>query len=79
LRSFRLEERGVVVLNRPGPLFSVHDKLATSLRLAASGIPRLAVEVSSGFGIDVVGVDLLPDGRGGWVVLELNGAVDLTA
>jgi len=23
-------------------------------------------------------VDLLPDGEGGWVVLELNGAVELT-
>jgi RimK family alpha-L-glutamate ligase len=188
-----LEERGVMVLNRPGPLFSVHDKLATALRLAAHGIPhprtahigsddhlglnfpavvkprfgswgrdvelcrdrdafeqcllrirdgawfarqgalvqelvaphgydlrivvaggevvgavkrvaapgewrtnvalggarspvvpprdacRLAVEAASAFGIDVVGVDLLPDGCGGWIVLELNGAVDLTA
>jgi RimK family alpha-L-glutamate ligase len=187
-----LEERRVVVLNRPGPLFSVHDKLATALRLAAHGIPhprtthigadgqhglhfpvvvkprfgswgrdvelcrdlgalerclrrirsgawfarqgalvqelvepqgydlrivvaagevvgalkrvaapgewrtnvalgglrravvppgeacRLAIDAASAFGIDVVGVDLLPDGRGGWVVLELNGAVDLT-
>jgi RimK family alpha-L-glutamate ligase len=26
----------------------------------------------------LVGVDLLPDGRGGWTVLELNGAVELT-
>jgi RimK family alpha-L-glutamate ligase len=188
-----LEERGVFVLNRPGPLLSVHDKLATALRLAAHGIPhprtahigsdghagltfpavvkprfgswgrdvelcrdpdsfercllrirrgvwfarqgalvqelvapqgydlrivvakgelvgavkrvaalgewrtnvalggarcavappleacRLAVDAASAFGIDLVGVDLLPDGRGGWTVLELNGAVDLTA
>lgn len=39
---------------------------------------QLALSAASAFGIDLVGVDLLPDGRGGWVVLELNGAVDLT-
>jgi hypothetical protein len=27
-------------------------------------------------GAALVGVDLLPDGRGGWVVAELNGAVE---
>jgi RimK family alpha-L-glutamate ligase len=187
-----LEERDVLVLNRAGPLFTAHDKLATALRLAAQGIPhprtayigpgghkgfaypivvkprfgswgrevtlcrdlsafercldrigraawfphqgalvqelvpprgydlrvivaagsvvgavhrvaaagewrtnvalggtrqaaippreavRLAVDTASAFGIDLCGVDLLPDGSGGWVVIELNGAVDLT-
>jgi glutathione synthase/RimK-type ligase-like ATP-grasp enzyme len=41
LHSLRaLEERDVVVLNRAGALFAVHDKLATALRLAASGLPH---------------------------------------
>lgn len=29
-------------------------------------------------GAELVGVDLLPDGQGGWIVLELNGAVEFT-
>lgn len=38
----------------------------------------LAVEAAAVIGADLVGVDLLPDGHGGWTVLELNGAVDFT-
>jgi RimK family alpha-L-glutamate ligase len=38
----------------------------------------LAVAAAAAAGIDLVGVDLLPDGDG-WTVLELNGAVDFTA
>ncbi|MDX6396793.1 MAG: [lysine-biosynthesis-protein LysW]---L-2-aminoadipate ligase [Gaiellaceae bacterium] len=38
----------------------------------------LAREAASAAGADLVGVDLLPDGEGGWVVLELNGAVEFT-
>ena len=30
-------------------------------------------------GAALVGVDLLPNGSGGWVVVEINGAVDFTA
>jgi RimK family alpha-L-glutamate ligase len=39
----------------------------------------LAIEAAAAIGGDLVGVDLLPDGNGGWVVLELNGAVDFTS
>jgi RimK family alpha-L-glutamate ligase len=39
----------------------------------------LAVDAAAALGGDLVGVDLLPDGYGGWTVLELNGAVDFTS
>ena len=38
----------------------------------------LAVEAAAAAGGDLIGVDLLPDGEGGWVVLEVNGAVEWT-
>ena len=38
----------------------------------------LALEAAQAIGAALVGVDLLPDGRGGWVVVELNGAVEFT-
>lgn len=40
---------------------------------------RLAVAAAEAVGADLVGVDLLPIGNGGYVVLELNGAVDFTS
>ena len=39
----------------------------------------LAVAAAAAAGADLVGVDLLPDGLGGWSIIELNGAVDFTA
>jgi glutathione synthase/RimK-type ligase-like ATP-grasp enzyme len=38
----------------------------------------LAVEAATAAGADLIGVDLLPDGEGGWTILELNGAVEWT-
>jgi glutathione synthase/RimK-type ligase-like ATP-grasp enzyme len=38
----------------------------------------LALGAAEAIGADLVGVDLLPDGESGWVVVELNGAADFT-
>lgn len=48
--------------------------------LEAAEVPpparALAIAAAAAVGADLVGVDLLPDDVGGYVVLELNGAVD---
>jgi RimK family alpha-L-glutamate ligase len=38
----------------------------------------LALSAARATGCALVGVDLLPDGSGGWTVVELNGAVEFT-
>lgn len=42
------------------------------------GSGAVAIAAASAAGASLVGVDLLPDGVGGWTVLELNGAVEFT-
>jgi RimK family alpha-L-glutamate ligase len=56
----------------------------TNVALGARRLPttppaeaiRLAVAAAAAVGGSLVGVDMLPDGHGGWVVLEVNGAVE---
>jgi RimK family alpha-L-glutamate ligase len=58
----------------------------TNVALGARRLPvtpppaacAVALTAAAAVGAHLVGVDLLPDGEGGWVVLELNGAVDFT-
>jgi|SRR5919201_983370 RimK family alpha-L-glutamate ligase len=56
----------------------------TNVALGATAVPtvpppvasQLALAAASESGLDLVGVDLLPTGPGGFTVVELNGAVD---
>jgi RimK family alpha-L-glutamate ligase len=56
----------------------------TNVALGATAVPttpppvasRLALAAAAASGLDLVGVDLLPTGPGGFCVVELNGAVD---
>lgn len=58
----------------------------TNIALGASRVPttpsvgavRLALEAAAVVNGSFVGVDLLPTEDGGWIVLEINGAVELT-
>ncbi len=59
----------------------------TNVALGARRLPttppveakELALAAARAVGADLVGVDLLPTVRGGWTILELNGAAEFTA
>lgn len=59
----------------------------TNVALGASRVPveppglacDLALRAAAAAGAELLGVDLLPDGEGGYTVIELNGAVEFTA
>jgi ribosomal protein S6--L-glutamate ligase len=53
-----------------------HRRPVSELPREAQAIALAAAEASRA---SLVGVDLLPDGRGSWTVIELNGAVEFTA
>lgn len=59
----------------------------TNVALGARRLPttpppeakELALAAAHAVGADLAGVDLLLDARGGWTILELNGAVEFTS
>jgi hypothetical protein len=79
----RLAADGVQILNRPSSIVIAHDKLLTARALRRSepvaALPSsartLSLSAVAAIRGDLVGVDLLPT-RNGYVVSELNGAVD---
>jgi RimK family alpha-L-glutamate ligase len=65
---------------------SAEGEWRTNVALGARRVPttppaeaiRLAVDAAGAVNGSLVGVDLLPGSDGGWVVLEVNGAVEFT-
>ncbi len=65
---------------------SAEGEWRTNVALGARRVPttppaeaiRLAIDAAAAVNGSLVGVDLLPGSDGGWVVLEVNGAVEFT-
>ncbi|MCS7007166.1 MAG: hypothetical protein NZL88_06390, partial [Gaiellaceae bacterium] len=53
------------------------------VRRSVSSLPpaacAAALAAAEATGVDLAGVDLLPDGAGGWIAIEVNGAVEFSA
>jgi RimK family alpha-L-glutamate ligase len=75
---------GVVVgaISRVAPPGEWRTNVALGARRLPVDAPpdaqELALEAAAAADADLVGVDLLPDGHGGWTIIELNGAVEFT-
>jgi [lysine-biosynthesis-protein LysW]--L-2-aminoadipate ligase len=82
LRVVVAGERAIGAITRVSPPGEWRTNVALGARRVATEAPldarELAVRAAKAVGADLVGVDLLPDGSGGWTILELNGAVELT-
>ena len=82
LRIVVANGRAIGAISRVAPLgeWRTNVALGAARRQVRPSRAAVAVAIAAAraTGASLVGVDLLPNGRGGWVVIEINGAVDFT-
>ncbi|WP_207478756.1 ATP-grasp domain-containing protein [Arenibaculum pallidiluteum] len=73
-RVFVVGGRAIAAMTRRGThwITNVHQGAACEPAPASGAHAELAVAAASVLGADYAGVDLIEDGRGGWLVLEVN-------